>query len=42
MKRCYQVKVTGKSPFSMIIMDGEEAPEQICFAIFGGRLEWVK
>jgi len=42
MKRNYQVKVKGFSPFTMLLMDGEEAPEQICRAIFGDKLEWVK
>jgi hypothetical protein len=42
MKRNYQVKVIGYPPFTMLLMDGEETPEQICQAIFNGRLEWVK
>jgi hypothetical protein len=42
MKRNYQVKVIGYPPFTMLLMDGDETPEQICRAIFSERLEWVK
>lgn len=42
MKRCYAVKIKGSAPFSMIIMDMDEEPEQICRCIWGDRLEWVK
>jgi len=41
-KRAYTIKVAGYEPFTMIIMDGEESPEDICLAIFGERLEWVR
>ena len=41
-KRTYTIKVAGYQPFTMIIMDGEESPEEICRAIFCERLEWVK
>ena len=41
-KRAYTIKVAGYDPFTMIIMEGEESPEEICRAIFGDRLEWVK
>jgi hypothetical protein len=36
------VKVKGKPPFSMIIMEDGDDPEVICLAIFGDRLEWVR
>ena len=42
MKRNYQIKVIGYPPFTMLLMDGDEAPEQICRAIFSERLEWIK
>ena len=42
MKRNWQVKVIGKPPFSMIIMEEGDDPMYICLAIFGNRLEWVK
>lgn len=42
VKRNWQVKVAGKPPFSMIIMEDGDDPEHICRAIFGDRLEWVK
>lgn len=41
-KRAYTIKVYGYEPFTMIIMDGEESPEEICRAIFCERLELVK
>ena len=41
-KRAYTIKVAGKPPFSMIIMEAGDDPEEICRAIFGDRLEWVK
>ena len=41
-KRAYTIKVAGYEPFTMIIMDGEESPEEICRAIFCERLEWVR
>lgn len=42
MKRNWKVKVVGKPPFSMIIMEDGDDPEAICRSIFGDRLEWVK
>jgi len=41
-KRAYTIKVYGYEPFTMIIMEGEESPEEICLAIFCERLEWVR
>ena len=41
-KRAYMIKVYGYEPFTMIIMEGEESPEEICRAIFCERLEWVR
>lgn len=41
-KRCWQVKITGQPSFSMIIMDDDVDPHNICKSIFGERLEWVK
>lgn len=42
MKRCYQVKVIGRNPFTMLVMDGDETPEHVCRCIWGDNLEWVK
>lgn len=42
MKRNWTVKVNGKPPFSMIIMEDGEDPEHICRCIFGERFLWVK
>ena len=41
-KRAYTVKVIGKPPFTMLIMYGDESPEEVCRAIFCDRLEWVR
>lgn len=41
MKRNWQVKVKGKPPFSMIIMEDGEDPQHICRCVFGEKLEWV-
>jgi hypothetical protein len=42
MKRAYTIKVIGFAPFTMLIMEGEESPEDLCRAIFCERLEWVR
>lgn len=42
MKRNWQVKVQGKPPFSMIIMEDDVDPEYVCRAVFGCRFEWVR
>lgn len=42
MKRSWQVKIVGHSPFTMIIMEFDDDPRKICEAIFGERLEWVE
>jgi hypothetical protein len=42
MKRNYTVKIEGFPPFSMGGIQEGECAEQVCFAIFGSKLEWVK
>jgi hypothetical protein len=42
MKRNYTVKVKGFPPFSIGGITEDENAEQVCFAIFGSKLEWVK
>ena len=42
MKRNWLVKVRDQAPFIMLIMEGDEAAEDICRCIFGDRLEWVR
>lgn len=42
-KRCYQVKVVGKQPFSMICMEDDVDAMAVCVAIFGiDSVEWVR
>ena len=40
--RNFTVKVKGFSPFSVGGIQEGECAEQVCRAIFGGRLEWIK
>lgn len=42
MKRRWQVKVIGIPPFSMGGLEEGESAYDVCFAIFGDRLEWVR
>jgi len=42
MKRTWQIKLKGRPPFSMIIMDDDSDPEHICRSIWFDLVEWVK
>lgn len=42
-RRCFQVKVVGKPPFSMICMEDGIDALAVCVGIFGiDRVEWVR
>jgi hypothetical protein len=42
VKRNYQVKVIGRPPFTMGGFEPFDDAWEVCFAIFGNRLEWVR